>query len=210
MVWKELKVSDLSQPFSVSSLSASVSILEVGRSINSISFSYSSNEDIVSATINDSQYNVSTVVPNTSPFVYQKTFSRLTQGSVSFTLTCKNSDGEALSTSTSISWLFKRYYGVAAAYISTNPLEDFVKSLTKSELASNKNFSYTVNCGADQKIYLAVPVSFGTPAFYVGGFAGGFHLLGNVDIINQYDVTNQYQVWESDNFNLGNTTVSVQ
>ena len=210
IIWKELKVTDLAQPFAISSLSPSTSILEVGQSISNVSFSYSTNEIVSTSLMIDSQYNINTVVANTSPFTYAKTFSRLTQGGVSFTLTCKNKDLESSSISTSINWLIRRYYGASTIYSSSQPLEDFVKSLVSSDLASNKNMSYTVNCGANQKIYLAIPVSFGTPIFYVGGFAGGFHLLGNTNVINQYNVSMQYQIWESDNLNLGNTIVSVQ
>lgn len=210
IVWKKLKTTDLAQPFAISGLSTSPSTLEIGATVSNLSFSYSKNETIVSAIMMDSQFLTNTSVSLTSPFTYIKTFSKQSIGGVSFTLTCKNAENDSSSSSTSINWLIRKYYGSSAIYDGIQPLEAFVKALPSSQLDQNRNMNYTTNCGASQKIYLAIPVSFGTPIFYVGGFAGGFHLLGNTNVTNQFNVTAQYQVWESDNLNLGNTTVSVQ
>jgi hypothetical protein len=55
----------------------------------------------------------------------------------------------------------------------------------------------------------ALPTSYGTPLFNVGGFDGGFNLIKTFNFTNYSGHTESYDVWISDNIGLGTTTVKV-
>ena len=84
----------------------------------------------------------------------------------------------------------------------------FVLTLTKG-LQGSKAKTFTVNAGAGQHIYYAIPTRYGTPAFKVGGFDGGFSKAGTIQFKNASGYTESYDIWISDNAGLGNTTVNV-
>ena len=79
-----------------------------------------------------------------------------------------------------------------------------------NELAWNRNKDFTVNAGAGQYIYYAIPAAWGTPTFFVGGFEGGFDLLSKFNFTNASGYTTSYNVYKSGNANLGQTTVNVK
>ena len=83
-----------------------------------------------------------------------------------------------------------------------------ILGLTRA-LQSGKAKTFTVTAGAAQRIAYALPRRYGTPAFNVGGFDGGFHLSAAFDFTNASGYTEEYCVWLSDNLGLGQTTVKV-
>lgn len=98
------------------------------------------------------------------------------------------------------------YTGAAAAPAAIDGT--FIQTLTKS-LQYSKGITFTVNAADGQYIWYACPTSYGTPAFKVGGFDGGFSQVATLDYTNPSDYTESYQVWRSDNAGLGSTTVVV-
>ena len=84
----------------------------------------------------------------------------------------------------------------------------FILGLTKG-LQGSKAKTFTVNAGAAQHIYYAIPTRYGTPAFKVGGFDGGFAKAATIDFTNASGYEESYDIWKSDNPGLGNTTVVV-
>lgn len=98
------------------------------------------------------------------------------------------------------------YYGVATAPITYDSA--FILSLTKT-IRSNKLTSFTANAGTDQFIYYALPTRYGTCAFKVGGFDGGFTLVDTISFTNSKGYTENYYIYKSDNASLGETAVSV-
>ena len=207
--WRKIKASDITPDFALTSFSCSTPTLEVGYSVSSFIFNYSSNETSASASISDNFYNLSTVVSTTSPITYNRSFSRNTVGSYSFALTVHNSSNSSSSLSISVTWLIRRYYGSQTKWNRISDLQTFVKALNQTDLASNKNLTYNTNCGTGQNIYYVIPASFGTVSFWVNGFQGGFSKISSINITNQYGITSLYDIYESDNSNLGDTTVNI-
>ena len=112
------------------------------------------------------------------------------------------------SNSTSLSFLPPVYY--AAAVIPTNYDNQFLLSMTKTLKGSRTGtFNVNANSGGDY-IWYAIPTSFGTPAFYVGGFEGGFQNITTFQHTNSQGYTQNYDVWRSTYPNLGDTTVNIQ
>ena len=206
VMWRELRASDISPVLQIQTFTTTPSILEIGQILINPVFNFTTNK-VSSASLRDSLNNVN-INHITSPFTYTATFTRNTVGSYNFTLTAITS-GEATTQSLSIGWLIKRYFGSQTKYDGSSNLETFIKTLS-SDLSSNRNKTFTANANVGQNLYYVIPISFGTPVFFVGGFQGGFTFIGNIDITNTYGVVVNYQVWESDNSNLGNTTVSIQ
>lgn len=106
----------------------------------------------------------------------------------------------------SIQWFNGVYTGAAAAPATIDSA--FIRTLTKS-LQSGKSKTFTVNAATGAYIWYACPVRYGTPAFNVGGFDGGFSKVATLDYTNPSGYTESYQVWRSDNAGLGSTTVVV-
>lgn len=107
-----------------------------------------------------------------------------------------------------ISFQPKVYWGVAdnkASYASTDIL-----ALEGSALASNRNRTFSANAGTGKHIIYAIPSSFGTPTFNVGGFDGGFIKVGTIEHTNASGYKQNYDVWKSVNAGLGQTSVTVK
>ena len=116
-------------------------------------------------------------------------------------------DREATATkTTAITFLNGVYWGVAA---NTSDIDSaFILKLTKG-LQASKAKTFTVNAAASQHIYYAIPTRYGTPAFKVGGFDGGFAKAATIEFTNASGYKETYDIWKSDNAGLGNTTVVV-
>lgn len=81
-------------------------------------------------------------------------------------------------------------------------------SVLTKKLQGNRRTTFTVNCEEGKHIFFAVPVSYGTPVFNVGGFEGGF--MRTYRIKNtEYGYEETYDLWMSVNTGLGNTAVTV-
>lgn len=145
----------------------------------------------------------STPTSFTSDGTFQKT---VISASVTFTTTAFKGSIQKTS-QVSYTWLPRVYYGVAtpAAYT-----EAFIEALPTFALAAGRARTFSVNAGVGQKIYYAYPATFGDGTFFVGGFEGGFtKVASNVSVTNGFGVVLNYDVWESNNANLGSTTVQV-
>jgi len=99
------------------------------------------------------------------------------------------------------------YYGTAEAGVQIDSEEILGWKLS---LQGGKATSFTVNAAQGQHIGFALPVSYGVPVFYVGGFEGGFYKYGTVPFTNAYGHTEDYDVWLSSNTGLGSTSVTVK
>lgn len=108
--------------------------------------------------------------------------------------------------STNISFLNGVYYGAAVAPDAIDSA--FVLTLTKT-LQGGKGKTFTVNAETGESIFYIIPSRYGTPAFKVGGFDGGFTKTATIQFTNSSGYTESYDVWKSDNTGLGNTTVVV-
>ena len=171
--------------------------LEVGESLNSITFTWNYNKDGISFQSFDGEnirdLSIREYTYNT-PLSENKTF------------TLKASD-ERKTFSKSISFNFKygRYWGVNASETLSG---SDISSLNK-ELSNGRGKTFTVFCGEGLYIYYCYPMSWGVATFSVGGFVGGFELVGTVAFSNSKGDTSDYYVYRSTNHSLGNITVTV-
>lgn len=85
-----------------------------------------------------------------------------------------------------------------------------ILALEGSSLAGGRGRSFTVNAGTGEKIVYAIPTSFGTPTFNVGGFDGGFTKAQTLEFTNASGYKQSYDVWMSVNAGLGSTAVTVK
>lgn len=86
---------------------------------------------------------------------------------------------------------------------------NFVKGFTKN-LVPDRTGSWSVTANAGQYIYFAIPATFGTPVFYVGGLEGGFSKVKTFDFQNSSGYIASYNIYKSTNAGLGATTVEVR
>lgn len=121
-----------------------------------------------------------------------------------YTLGVTDERGATDSASVSLSFYNGVYYGVAEV---GTAIDDMLGLNRK--LQSSKALTFTADAGATQLIAYALPARYGTPAFTVGGFEGGFSKAGTFEFTNVSGYTESYDLWLSDNVNLGSTTVKV-
>src|SRR5699024_10268551 len=90
----------------------------------------------------------------------------------------------------------KVYWGVSTK---TSLESADILGLASSALAGSRGRTFSVNAGDGEYIYYAIPSSFGTPTFNVGGFDGGFVKVGTISHQNASGYTQNYDVWKSVN-----------
>lgn len=127
-----------------------------------------------------------------------------------YTLTATDARGASSTKTTSVLFKLKRYWGVGNPADAKAITNEFVLGLAGSELSDNKTKDFTVNAAGGNYIFYAIPASYGTPVFYVGGFEGGFNLVKTFDFTNASGHVESYNVWKSGNPDLGQTTVNVK
>jgi hypothetical protein len=198
--WKKLKASDIAADAAITSFTSAQTSFEVGQQINTPAFTASYNETVVSARLRDNQNFSWNLLSNFTSFNSTYNFKLNTVGSVTFTLEATLST--VLQSTLNLNWYYRKYYGT-----STNLT--LISDLGYNNLSSSKAASFTVNANTNEYIYYAIPTSFGTPIFYVGGFEGGFHLDSTVNFVNSFGITTNYSIYKSDNHSLGNTTITV-
>lgn len=170
-------------------------ILEKGRVLNGVVFSWNYNKRVISQFLNNQTLDLE---------VRSYIYSGYIDSDKNFTLT-SNDGVKSFSKNISFVFLNGLYYGTTSVTTYDN---NFVNELSK-ELKPSKNISFNVNCGNNEYIYYCIPVSYGTPVFSVGGFTGGFNKVDTIEFRNAYGHTESYNIYKSNNDNLGNTTVVV-
>lgn len=93
------------------------------------------------------------------------------------------------------------YYGVGGA--------TFGQSQMIALLSNTKARTVTVNAGSGLYIWYAVPKRLGECKFTVGGFSGGFELMGIQSLTNANGYREDYYLYRSQIAGLGQTTVVI-
>lgn len=105
----------------------------------------------------------------------------------------------------SVSWLWKKYWGVNAC--ATITATDIL-ALSSQALASTKAGTLTFNASGGRYLYICWPQSFGTrTAFTVGGLATTFNEV-SINICNAYSASAAYYSYKSQELQFG-TAISV-
>lgn len=204
--FRPIKQSYIVPAFAISSFSGP-STQEVGQTLTNPSFTASYNRPASTAYVQDNQGNpVLDVSATPTAFSYLHAYTKTANNaSVTWNLAASE-NGDTGTSSTSASWRPRVFYGVGIDGLST---ESDIEGLANQPLLPSRQVTFTVSPGVGEYIYFAAPSSYGTPTFIIGGFEGGFDLVGTVSVTNGYGVTQNYDLWKSHNPNLGSTTVQV-
>ena len=189
----------LYEPINITSFTNNVNTVEMGRTITEVTLNWNWNKEPASITLDGE------AITPTSTKSKQLTDQSI-KANKSFTLKATDERSATSQKTTSITFYNGVYYGVAEQGESYDSA--FVLGLTKS-LQGSRGKTFTVNAGAGQHIFYAVPSRYGTCGFNVGGFDGGFSKVSTFEFTNASGYAENYDLYMSDNANLGNTTVKV-
>lgn len=184
----------------LNSFTSNPSVVERGATVADVTLAWSVNKTPAKLTLDDAEQDVASK-GTTLKAVNLKTDK-------TWTLKATDARGATDTRTAGVAFRDSRRWGVAADLDADGMTDAIVNGLT-GELGTTRSKTFTVNAGAGQHIYYAIPAAWGTPVFKVGGFEGGFTLLKTFDHVNASGATVSYSVYKSDNANLGNTTVEV-
>ena len=182
----------------ITAFSNNVNTVEMGSTVNTVVLNWNYNKTPKTLTLDRESIGVTlkTKTIENAAIKQNKTF----------TLKATDDRNAVSQKSTNISFLNGVYYGAAVAPDAIDSA--FVLTLTKT-LQGGKGKTFTVNAESGESIFYIIPSRYGTPAFKVGGFDGGFTKTATIQFTNSSGYTESYDVWKSDNTGLGNTTVVV-
>ena len=115
-------------------------------------------------------------------------------------------ENKTIQSSKSIKYMNKVYYGSTNL---TTINDSFILSLSNSVLSSTKNRTVKTNILDGQYFFYAIPTSYGTPVFSVGGFVGGFEKISTINFTNINGYTESYDVWKTVQNGLGELTINI-
>lgn len=196
------KIDDLSYTkIAITAITATNSTNEIGATVAATDVSWTLNKDAKTQKIKFGGEAEETL----DKALRKKSYTGKTvKSNTNIVLTVTDERDAQVSRTASITFQPKVYWG------KTNKeqlVDEDILALEGSALASNKNRTFTVNAGAGERIVYAIPSSFGTPTFNVGGFDGGFKKIQTLPHTNKSGYSQNYDVWASVNAGLGNTTV---
>ena len=175
---------------------------EVGSTVNTVVLKWDYNKTPASLTLDGAELDVT---------LKTKTIENAgLKASKKYTLVATDERGSKSTKEANLYFLRTIYWGVGAAEGGDVTVDSaFVLTLPGKTLTSTKARTITVNAGEGQYIYYAIPTSFGTPKFVVGGFEGGFDKVKTFQHTNASGYVESYDVWRSAKPNLGDTTVVI-
>lgn len=195
----ESQIADLMyEAISITSFTNNIGIVEIGSIVTNVALSWKTNKIPTALTLDGESIDAS---------LDGKDFSNLSLTSdKTWTLVAIDEKDATSTKTTAIKFYNGVYYGVVNDGATIN--NETIIGLTKS-LQSTKTKTFTVAANDGQYIIYALPADYGTPAFNVGGFDGGFSLHSTFNFKNASGHEESYNVWLSDNTGLGSTTVKV-
>jgi hypothetical protein len=178
------------------SISNNVGNVEIGSTITSVTLTWSVNKTMVYIFITDVIGNLAATTNGVIPLTGLALTSNKT-----YAITAVDDHPTTGSTSTTISFLSKRYWGTNSENSGLSSPE--ILTLTSSELASGYGKSFTISNGGGNYIYYCYPASFnGIPTFTVSGLSTTF-ILTTTSHTNASGYTSIYNVWRSLNTQSG-------
>lgn len=169
---------------------------EKGSVISGISFSWSTNKNMLTQTLTGCNISASDT---------QASYSSNISSNTTFTLTV--GDGtNTTSSSKTISFLSKKYYG--ASIIPSIYDDMFLLGLT-GVLASNKNGTVNITANENEYIFFAIPSSFGIANFKIGGFDTELDLVRTFNHTNASGYMCEYNIYKTTQPNLGTVVLVV-
>ena len=173
---------------------------EIGQKVPSVVFNWEYNKNIAYQTLTDCD--VSDVTVRTA------TYDQEISTNKTFTLSCGDGQNSA---SSSKSFTFSSRVHSGSASIPDTYDSTFILSLP-GQLKGNKSGTYTVEVGANQYFYIAMPTSYNsadTLVGKIGGFSTSFGKVAQLSHTNASGYTCDYNIYKSTNANLGNVSFVV-
>ena len=149
---------------------------------------------------------------NTSPRVITNTevVTRTTVGTETFKITQDNTNNNPFSTTYSVQWIDKVYYGSLNKQELQNLTSGDIQSLSNQELDNNATRTWVfANPGELLRQYVCIPYSISEIKSFItnNGFAWAYYELNPVEVTNSFGVPTMYRVYGS--VNAINTNYSV-
>lgn len=165
---------------------------EVGTTVSQVILNWSYNKPVTTQSLNNGIGNLSAELRT-----YTHNGQTITSNRT-YTLTA--SDGtNTINTSTSVSFLYKRYWGVSASSTLTDAN---ILALSK-EFSSSRQQNRTFNCSGGKYFWIIYPTSFGSAAFKVGGLSFSDMNLETRTITNDAGASVQLNVYRVNNIQTG-------
>ena len=188
----------------INSMSATNSSNEIGSTVTATTVTWNLNKDPKTIKIKFGSEAEETLETDVRSKEYT---GKTVTSNTTITLTVTDERDAVVTKSVTIAFQPKVYWGVS----NKSSLESGdILTLASSALAGSRARTFSVNAGEGEYIYYAIPSSFGTPIFNVGGFDGGFTKVGTISHQNASGYTQNYDVWKSVNPSLGQTSVTVK
>lgn len=184
---------DSLHPLSITAFSVTPNLVEKGATLSEEAFSFAVNRMGAALTL-EGQTVTGSSAKRTDALTADRTY----------TLKAALNGAEKTATA-AIRFVAPVYYGVGSAYALSSST---VLALTRV-LTTSRARNFTVNAGDGQYILYALPASLGIPTFKVGGFEGGFTLVGTFVFTNSSGHAEGYRLYRSVNAGLGSTSVSL-
>ena len=184
-------------PISITSFTNDKNTVEIGTTITSVVFKWTTNKTPKTLTLDNST--ISNTLTTTTLSGQSITANK------TFTLKATDDRNASASKTTAVTFCNGVYYGAAT---SATVDSTFILKLTKV-LQSLKAKTFDCTTGSGQYVWYALPSRYGTPSFNVGGFDGGFSKVSTIQFTNASGYTESYDVYKSDNSNLGKKTIKV-
>lgn len=197
------KITDLpirytsTDPIEIERFTNSVGTVEIGDVVNNITFTMVFTAEAKSLTLNGEPIDVSSY--------YVLSDQALTE-TTKYSLVATDRWGNVDTAETTITFAHGLYYGVDEL---TDTFDsNWILRLNK-KIRSSKTVTFSVSASDTEYVYFALPTTYGTPTFEVGGFAGGFAYVTTILFTNAYGHEENYDIYRSDNDGLRNLTVEV-
>jgi hypothetical protein len=197
----------LYQALTINSFGGATTTYERGQVLTSLGVTWTYNKAIQTQTI--------TGTGVTSPTLTVADRSKtLTLASISsdttITLTADDdvTDARAAKTATmTLRWYDGVFWGVGAIPSPYNSA--FILGLSNKNLRSSRQGSFSMNVGASQYGFIAMPVSMGAASFKTNGFNGGLSLEATISFTNAYGAVVDYNIYRTVNHSLGLTAFEI-
>lgn len=177
----------------ISSFSLSASVVEIGTTLTEVLANWFFNKPMVSATLTD----VTTLNPQDTSHDF---ISLSLTSDKTYTLTCTDAVSATDSSSKTVSFSHKRYWGVSA----NSSLNDSEIRFLSKEFSSSKSKSVTYDCAGGKYPYFCYPAAFGLPTgVMVGGLAFSDYTVSAQSFTNASGNTTTFNVVRFNNIQNG-------
>lgn len=205
----------LYQPIKISTFSNSVSTMEIGDELKSISLTWTLTKDPVSQEIvykkNDTETVRKTVDVNTKKYsANDLSVTYNDYATHKFTLTVTDERNITVFNDAFINFTNRTYYGAISSDAVID--SDAIRGLAGSTLSNPRNFSFSATANDGEHIVYALPSGGRDPVFTANnaGLPGGFFKMEEpVEVTGQHGYIEDYDIWLSENVGLGTIPVKV-